>query len=174
MAILPVDRQNLFCGHDREDGLQLDFEYEDGLVFSNIVVKNRFEGYEDVVHGGIVMGILDTIMWYAIFMKTKRICMTRHIQMDFMKPVMCNTRYRAKGQYIGARDKDVFVSGWMEDENGETCAKLTGIFREAKDLPVAEFMSLFDFSRTSPEIKEFFLSLLDDEKEEEGRLKVKG
>jgi acyl-coenzyme A thioesterase PaaI-like protein len=159
MDILPVYKHSFFCGRQRENGLMLKMSYDKGLVLCDVHVDNKFEGYRDVVHGGIVMGILDTMMWYAILMSEKKVCMTRHIDMDFLKPIFCNTLYKAKSEFLRVEGKDVYASALMEDLNGEVCMKLTGLFREAKDLTVSQVITRLDFSDASPGMKEYFLSL---------------
>jgi len=160
MDILPVYKKSFFCSPLREDGLKLTMVYENGYILCDVIVDNRYEGYEDIVHGGMVMGILDTMMWYAIFMATKKIAMTRHIDMDFFKPVMCNKLYKAKSNFLRIVERDIYAYASIEDENGELCAQVTGLFREAKDLPLQEFIDRLDFSLTPPEIKEYFMSIL--------------
>ncbi len=160
---LPVYRDSFFCGTERPDGLQLTMTYEDHLVLCDLFVDNRFEGYTNVAHGGLIFGILDVMIWYVIFMETKKICMTRKTVSEFLKPVMCNSHYRAKAQFLCIDDRDVLSAAWVEDENGAVCTKVDAVFREAKDLPVESFINRFDFSITTPEIKAFFLSLLEGE-----------
>ncbi|OPY80973.1 MAG: hypothetical protein A4E65_01264 [Syntrophorhabdus sp. PtaU1.Bin153] len=160
MGILPVYKESFFCGIDRPDGLQLVMHYKDGIAYTDMVVDNRFEGYADVVHGGMIFGVLDVIMWYIIFMETKKIGMTRKTEMEFLKPVMCNTPYRAKGKFDHIEERDIYASAWVEDQNGECYAKVTALFREGKGMSIPSFIDRFDFSRCSPEIKDHFLSLL--------------
>jgi uncharacterized protein (TIGR00369 family) len=127
-----------------------------------MLVDTRFEGYKNVVHGGIVFGIMDVIMWYTILLKTRKICMTRKTEMEFLKPVLCNTMYRAEGKLIRVEEKDVLVSACVQDDQGERYAEVNGLFREAKGLDVPEFVDSFDFSLTSPEMKAFFYSLIPE------------
>jgi uncharacterized protein (TIGR00369 family) len=134
--------------------------HENGVVCTDMLVDTRFEGYKGVVHGGIVFGILDVIMWYTILLETRKICMTRKTEMEFLKPVLCNTMYRAEARVVRVEEKDVIVSAWVQNGQGERYAEVNGIFREAKGLDIAEFVSEFDFSESSPEIKEFFYSLI--------------
>jgi len=163
MGILPVYKDSFFCSPNRKDGLGLNMIYEKGTVYTDMRVDNRFEGYEDVVHGGIIFGILDVIMWWVTFMETKKICMTRKTEMDFFKPIMCNTLYKARGEVLRIENKDIYASAWVEDKSGECCAKATGLFREGKDMSMQALIDRFDFSNISPEIKEHFLSLLNEE-----------
>ena len=159
-GILPVYKDSFFCGFNREDGLKLQMMYKNGIVFCDVNLDNRFEGYTDVLHGGMIFGILDVIIWYVIFMETQKIGMTRQTEMEFFKPVMCGSNYIAKGQFLRIEDRDIHATAWMENDQGEICARVDALFREARDLPLDHFINKFDFSRTDPEIKKHFMSLL--------------
>jgi acyl-coenzyme A thioesterase PaaI-like protein len=157
---LPVYRDSFFCGTERPDGLELTMTYENRLVQCDVFVDTRFEGYTDVLHGGMVFGIMDVMIWYAIFMETRKICMTRKTETEFLKPVMCNIHYTAKARFLYIDERDVHAEAWIENENGEICAKVNALFREARDLPASDFINRFDFTITTPEIRDHFLSLL--------------
>ncbi|HOP85899.1 MAG TPA: PaaI family thioesterase [Syntrophorhabdaceae bacterium] len=160
-GILPVYKDSFFCGFNRKDGLQLQMFYEKGLVCCEINIDNRFEGYTDVLHGGIIFGILDVIIWYAIFMETKKICMTRKTETEFFKPVLCGAPYTAKGQFLRIEGKDVHATAWIEDKNNEVYASVYALFREARNISYEDFINKFDFSKTTPSIKKHFLSILN-------------
>jgi len=160
-GILPVNKDSFFCGLNRKDGLHLKILYEPELVYCQVNLDNRFEGFTNVLHGGIIFGILDVIIWYTIFMKTKKIGMTRKTKMDFFKPVLCKMPYIAKGRFLSIKDRDIHATAWMEDEQGGVCARVDALFREAKDFPREHFINRLDFSHTSPEIKRYFLSILE-------------
>jgi acyl-coenzyme A thioesterase PaaI-like protein len=159
MEILPTYRGSFFCDLNRKDGLKLKMMYEKGLVSCNFFIDTKFEGYTGVLHGGMIFGILDVIIWYVIFMETKKICMTRHIEMDFLKPVMCNSPYVAKGRLVKVKGKDFHASAWVEDARGECHAKVDAVFREGRDITADDFLDRLDFTQASPEIREYFLSL---------------
>ena len=158
---LPAYRQSFFMSPDRPDGLQLQMFYQDGIVYCDLFVDNRFEGYAEVLHGGMIFGVLDVIIWYVIFMRSKKIAMTRKVEMEFMKPVMCSTAYRAKGKLTRIEEKNIYASAWIEDASGEVYSRVNATFREGKNFDVAAFIDRFDFSTTTPEIREYFLSILD-------------
>ena len=163
MEIMPVYKQSFFCRPDREDGMRLNVIYEDHTVYCDMVVDNRFEGYHDVVHGGMLFGILDVLMWHIIFMETKKVGMTRKTEMEFFKPVMCNEQYKAIGKFDRVVGQDIYASAWIEDSEGECYARVTALFREGKNLSAPDFLKNLDFSNTTPEIKEYFMSLLESE-----------
>jgi acyl-coenzyme A thioesterase PaaI-like protein len=160
-GVLPVYKDSFFCGLTREDGLKLRMMYEPGLVYCHVNLDNRFEGYTDVLHGGMIFGILDVIIWYVIFMETKKIGMTRKTRMEFLKPVLCDTPYIAKGKFLSIKERDIHAAAWVEDKQGVIYARVDALFREGKDLPVEHFINKFDFSQTSPAIKKHFMSLIE-------------
>lgn len=161
MEVLPVYRASFFVNQHREDGLRLKVLYDkdNDLVCCNMNIDTRFEGYDGVVHGGMLFGILDVIIWYAILMETKKICMTRKADMDFFKPVLSNVTYKACGKLLRVEDRDYWATAWIEDQSGERCAQVTALFRESKSLDYDDFVNNLEFTDTSPEIKEFFLSV---------------
>ncbi len=156
---LPAYGQSFFLSPKRKDGLQLTMMYEDGCVYTDFFVDRRFEGYTNVVHGGMIFGVLDVILWYIILMETKKMAMTRKVEMEFLKPLMCGVHYRAQGKFIKIEKKDIHASAWVEDKNGEVYARVKAIFREGKETDMAAILERLDFSTTSPKLKEFFLSL---------------
>ncbi|HVN24042.1 MAG TPA: PaaI family thioesterase [Syntrophorhabdales bacterium] len=160
MSVLPVYANSFFLSKERPDGMGLSMLYENGIVYANMLVDSRFEGYKGVVHGGMVFGIMDVVMWYTILLNTRKICMTRKTEMEFLKPVLCDTMYHAEARMLGLEEKDVLVSAWVQDAQGERYAQVNAVFREARGLDIAEFVNSFDFSQSSKEIEEFFYSLV--------------
>ena len=158
---LPAYKKSFFLSPERPDGLQLQIFHEDGIVYSDLFIDNRFEGYAEVLHGGMIFGILDVIVWYAIVMRTKIVAMTRKAEMEFFKPIMCSAPYRAKAEMLRIEDRDIISTAWIEDPAGEVYARLNAVFREGKGLAMDAFIDRFDFSTTTPAIKDYFLSLLE-------------
>jgi uncharacterized protein (TIGR00369 family) len=159
MEVLPVYRASFFVNQRRKDGLRLKMLYDNNMVYCNMNIDTRFEGYHGVVHGGILFGILDVIIWYAIFMETKKICMTRKTDMDFFKPVLSNVTYKACGKLLRVEERDYWATAWIEDPSGDRCSQVTALFRESKNLDYNDFVKNLEFTDTSPEMKEFFLSV---------------
>jgi acyl-coenzyme A thioesterase PaaI-like protein len=145
-------------GSERKDGLQLEMTYENGCVFTDFVVDNRFEGYKDVVHGGMTFGVLDTILWSIIFMETKKLAMTKKVEMEFIKPLLCNTHYCAKSRLLSVEEKDIRATAWIEDAQGEVYARVDAVFREGKGMNPASLVKRYDFSAVPQAIKDHFLS----------------
>ncbi len=156
---LPTYEKSFFLSPARKDGLQLTMMYENHSVYTDLFVDRRFEGYAEVVHGGMVFGVLDVILWYVILIEAKKMAMTRKVEMEFFKPIMCGKHYKAQGKFIKIDGKNIHATAWVEDKNAEIYARLSGIFREGKGFSLANIIGALNFSHVEPETKEFFLSL---------------
>ena len=71
--------------------------------------------------------------------------MTRKVEMEFFKPIMCDTHYRAQGKFIKIDKKDIHASAWVEDENGEVYARVNAIFREGKETDMTAILEAIGF-----------------------------
>jgi len=156
---LPTYKRSFFSSPKRSDGLQLTMMCDGNLVYTDFFVDRRFEGYKNVVHGGMIFGVLDNIIWDVIILETKKITMTRKVEMEFLKPILCNKHYKAQGKFIKIEKKDIHATAWVEDENGEVYARVNAVFREGKNIGPQEVVDRMELDAATPEAKEFFLSL---------------
>ena len=159
MSLLPCYRDCFFCG-PHGDGLKMHIQFKDGSAFSDFALDAKFQGYDKVVHGGIVTGILDEVMWWTIFAGIGKISVTRKMDTEFLRPVYCAASYRVKGKLLDERHGSIYVSGVIEDSHGEVTARGKGLFRPAKHITPDALAAKLDFSRVSPEMKEMLLAAL--------------
>ena len=68
MALVELrdDRMCFACGKENPDGLGLEFREEDGDVVTSFAFPKRFQGYRNVVHGGLIATVLDEAMVTAL------------------------------------------------------------------------------------------------------------
>ena len=140
--------------------LKLRVIYAGDHVYTDFQIGEQFQSETDSLYNGILFGIMDVLMWYAILMQTKKICMTKKINIEFLEPISCNIPYRAKSKLLNADEKDIHVTAWIEDNNGQVYSKVTALFREGRGMNASDIINNFDFSETTPEMKEFFDSFL--------------
>ena len=60
-----IDNNKCFvCGQENTDGLQLKFSYssDGGKVETRFVPDAKYQGWKEVLHGGIIMTLLDEVM----------------------------------------------------------------------------------------------------------------
>lgn len=148
-----------FCGRDPK-GLHLAIEYAENICSSDFVIDDSFQGFHGVLHGGIVSGILDEIMWWTVFMATGLICATWKIDVEFRKAVLCGKAHRAVGRYERVRHGTHHLSAAVEDDSGQICAAAAGMFREVKDTDKDAFFKNLDFSESSEQMESLLRSRL--------------
>lgn len=154
-GLLPGYKKCFFCG-PATGGLGLEIEYADGAVICQFNANHKFQGYDGMMHGGIVAGILDEIMWWALFMETRVIAATTKMEIEFKRPVLSGETYRAKGQVIRSVHNTFNVSGVIESLSGDLCARANGYFRRIKGFTMEDIVNHLDFRGVPQEIRSFF------------------
>ena len=72
MEILPFYKKSFFASPDIENGLNLTILYDEGIVFCDLMLDKRFAAGDGYVYGGLLFGVMDSLMWYAILMEKKK------------------------------------------------------------------------------------------------------
>ncbi|MCI0470668.1 MAG: hypothetical protein L0Y73_03315, partial [Candidatus Aminicenantes bacterium] len=108
-------------------GLHLTFSDNEELscVESQVLFPAHVQGWEGVVHGGIISTVLDEIMIKAAA-KKKMKCVTGEITVKFKQPVRTDMPYLLQGKVAGTRGKLVFTEGALLDRDGEISASAGG------------------------------------------------
>lgn len=118
------------CGEDNPRGLQLGalVRIEDGEIRLNFSVPKNFEGFEGVVHGGIVGAILDEAFGFTCTrVHGIRGAVTVNLNLSFKAPVQTETPIEVRARSV--RDGRKFhCSGEIFDEEGELLAEATSLW----------------------------------------------
>ena len=155
MGLLPGYKKCFFCG-PATGGLALELQYAERAAFCEFTAQEKFQGYDGMLHGGIVTGILDEVMWWTVFMETGLLTATWKIDVEFRRPVVCKNSYRVSGQFIGPVRGAHHLSGRIEDGSGRTCATANGFFRRTRGISLEELTKHLDFRGVPPEIRSLF------------------
>ncbi|MFH1633472.1 MAG: PaaI family thioesterase [Chloroflexota bacterium] len=87
----PNSRQCFVCGLENPVGLKLAFyETAPGEVTVNYIVPDHFQGYPDVVHGGIVASLVDEVLGRVHIgcdPENARFMYTARLSIQYRKPV---------------------------------------------------------------------------------------
>jgi len=119
---LEDDHYCFVCGEENPSGLHLKFTLHDDKVVSEFVLQKIFQGYKDIVHGGIISAILDEAMVKAARMQGKH-AITAEITIRFKNPLMAGEKAVVEA-YILRTNKKII----------ETAA----IIKKSDNTPVAE------------------------------------
>jgi acyl-coenzyme A thioesterase PaaI-like protein len=100
---LSDDSMCFCCGSRNPDGLGLRFSYDGEEVSTTVSFPKRFQGYRDIVHGGLLSTVLDEVM-VTLLIKMGRLAATAELHVRFRKPLR-----------IG---EPIKVRAWLVEERG--------------------------------------------------------
>ena len=95
-----MHRNCLLCGKDNPDSLGLEFVLQsDGAVVSDFCGERKLQGYDGILHGGVISSLLDSAMTNCLFAGGVE-AVTGELKVRFLHSVPVDT--------------PVKVSGWLE------------------------------------------------------------
>jgi uncharacterized protein (TIGR00369 family) len=107
------------CGELNEAGLHLELHLEPGRCWAELEIPERFQGWEGVVHGGVLTTILDEVMTWSLIERDSW-GVTARLTMDFKQPVFVGRRVRALGRVVEDRRRVVTTAGSIVDHETGT------------------------------------------------------
>jgi acyl-coenzyme A thioesterase PaaI-like protein len=75
------------CSPDNNDGLKMEFFEEGDEIISEWEPLHHFQGYVNVLHGGIQSALIDEIAYWTVLVKNKTACVTAKLDIRLKKPV---------------------------------------------------------------------------------------
>jgi uncharacterized protein (TIGR00369 family) len=102
------------CGELNEIGLHLKLNLEPGLCWTELEMPRRFEGWDGIIHGGILSTILDEVMAWAL-VSCDNWGVTARMSIEYRKPVMVGQRIRAEGRLTETRRRIQVTAGRILD-----------------------------------------------------------
>jgi len=121
------------CGQDNQAGLKLDFFYDQNkhLAWAEFQPEEQFEGYRDILHGGIISALLDEVMVKAI-MHDNILAVTMKLTVEFKQPARIGEKLRAEGWVTGRKGQAFLAEGRLTGDGGRLIAISSGIYFRAK------------------------------------------
>lgn len=103
------------CGADNPTGLQiqLNIDKDLGCASSQVTLDQRFQGWQGVIHGGILATLLDEVAIYACRSKGEQF-VTAEILVRYRKPVPVGSTVDLKGRIVENRRKLYKVESRLE------------------------------------------------------------
>ncbi len=115
------------CGDKNDIGLKLDFYEKDGKARAEFTPTKNFEGYKDILHGGILSTLLDEVMIKSILAK-EILTVTSQIEVKFKKPAVIGEKLIIEGEITGERSRLILTEGKVFREDGTVVAEAKGKF----------------------------------------------
>lgn len=101
-----ADSACFVCGRQSKIGLKADFQTNRETATSKATVKltSDYQGWHDVVHGGIVAALLDEACIYACLAKAEQ-AVTAELQIRYRKPVPVGAEVEVSGMLLDSHRK---------------------------------------------------------------------
>ncbi len=123
----------LICGQGNPHGLRLRFHRliapDRGVigVGAETTVPQYFQGFDDVLHGGVICAMLDDAMWWAVYTRHKAVTVTADMQLRFRQPVATGSALRVEG-IVGEGRRIYAAAARLRDASGQVVAEATARF----------------------------------------------
>ena len=87
------------CGHQNPFGLKLTFEEQDETYIARFTGRPQHQGYDGIMHGGIVSTLLDEIMARYLYAKGMN-AVTARLEVRYLKPTPIGVPLLLKGRIV--------------------------------------------------------------------------
>jgi uncharacterized protein (TIGR00369 family) len=133
------------CGTLNEHGLHLDLHLERGRSWVELALDDRFQGWDEIAHGGILSTILDEVMAWAL-VDHDLWGVTARLNVDFRRPVPIGRRIRGEGRVRETKRRVIYAEGVLVDaEDGTELARAEATFVGAPEARKQELKERYGF-----------------------------
>ena len=124
------------CGEKNPISLRLDFKRtSDFTVEAEFIPGEYHQGYDDIMHGGLVATLLDEAMAYAVGVRGIK-AFTAELNIRFRKAAEIGEKLIIKGYYKDCNKRSIGTIHYTEaeifDKDGKLKAKAEAKFMEQK------------------------------------------
>lgn len=134
------------CGQANEQGLGLAFSLcEDGSVEARFECKTHLQGYDGLLHGGVISSLMDGAMTNCLFAHGI-VAVTVEMTVRFRHPIVVNDSLEVKA-HITYSQPPLYVVAAEIVQNGQVKAKTTGKFMQRPILGLHHSNSPTPFGR---------------------------
>ena len=121
------------CGTLNTGGLHLDLHVDGERCWTDLEIPERFQGWDEIAHGGIVATILDEVMAWSL-VDADNWGLTARLTVAFKRPVPLGRPIHAEGWITESRRRVVTTAGRMvAGGTGEVLATAEALYVAATD-----------------------------------------
>ena len=124
--------QCFVCGDKNPIGLNVTFYSKDDRVVAEYTAGCHFQGYKDILHGGILSSLLDEVMIRAVLAQGI-LSVTSEIKIKFKKMVKIGDRLSLEGRVVEDKGRILLAEGKITNQENEEVAKGEGKFFRAQE-----------------------------------------
>jgi len=120
------------CGQDNPAGLHLRFHQEGKVAAAEFLPDGRHQGWEGIMHGGLVSGLLDEAIGYAAYYQGI-LEVTARMEVRFRHPIPIGQRLVVRGEIVRTRRKLADARATVSLADGSVGAEATALLYVATE-----------------------------------------
>ena len=120
------------CGEKNPFGLHLTFEMVEDKLVAKKIVPREFQGYEGIVHGGIVTTMLDEAMSKFIQEKFHEQALTGRLEIRYKFPTPTNQELKISAWQESQRRNIIAMKSTIQTADEKITAEATAKFAVVK------------------------------------------
>lgn len=127
----PVFSDSCFaCGADNSIGLKLQIEGDSRRVSTRFLPKKEHEGWDGIVHGGIIATLLDEVLAW-ICKKNGLAALTARLSIRFRNPAKIGEEISAHAQITEIKGRAVKGKATVQSSDGKIVAEAEALLLRA-------------------------------------------
>ena len=130
------DDGNCFASlHDNAIVLKLLFQLDgEGRSTASFTPPEEFQGFANILHGGIICTLLDEAMAWAMILNG-HLGATASMRVMFRKPVPIGKEVTVTGEILNQGARSWALASYISDERGCVLAEAEGVFAAVSEIP---------------------------------------
>jgi uncharacterized protein (TIGR00369 family) len=111
------------CSPNNKYGLNMEFFRDGDEIISYWQPENRFAGYKNILHGGIISTLADEISAWTVTSLLKKMAVTGKLEVKFIKPTYIDKgKVKLTAKIVKEAHKTVTIEVKLTDSENNLCA----------------------------------------------------
>lgn len=111
------------CSPDNPIGLNMEFYTDGESIVSEWDPQNHFQGYVNVLHGGIQATLMDEIASWLVYALLDTAGVTANLNVNYLKPVYINGPIQIKARLKERGERKAIIKAEILNEKGIVCSE---------------------------------------------------
>ena len=117
------------CSQKNPIGLKLQFIENDEFIIAEWLPSDIYQGYNNILHGGIIATLLDEIGAWCVSVKAGTACVTSEMNTKYFAPVYINKgKITLKASIAELTSKTASINCYLYDWKSKLCAEAVAVY----------------------------------------------
>jgi len=144
------DQYCFACGRANPIGLHLRFHREGDVVVAAYAPRPEDVGFPGVLHGGVLVTLLDEAMAWAMYGRSLTLGVTAKMEIRYRRAAAPEEALVVRGRVRRMRGRRIEVEAELDTASGERVAEATALFLRLPSEREAEVLRTIGWDRPTP------------------------